>query len=88
MKRQSFSFNLTAGIDWYNPANREKARLIANDIEFELDELKTTATLPGPEYTYHKKNLGILKAKLTRLCNKDTNEWLQDKIAESVGRRA
>jgi len=80
------------GISWYNPANREKASLIAKDIELELEELKKAAIISelAAVYKYHRKRLSILQAKLTRLCNKDTDEWLKNEVAKAtgVGRRA
>ena len=67
---------------WFNPENRDKVALIARDIESELDNLVRKARIPE-SYTYHRKRLATLKGKVTKLLNKDTDEWLKDRIAQA-----
>ena len=70
-----------SSFDWFNHLNKLEAIKIAEVIDSELDNLQRKALDPYA-YEYHKKRLAGLKARLTFLFNRDTDEWLKAKVEE------
>lgn len=73
--------NGLTSFNWFNPENRDKVSQIAKDMELEFDNLERKALNPEA-YRHHRKRITVLKIKLTKLFNKDTDEWLKARVAQ------
>ena len=69
-------------LPWFNSANREKALKAALKAEDHLETMKAHP-LDAEIYWREKRRLNAQVAQVTKLWDKDTDEWLADRIQKA-----